>query len=161
MSGTACPGCGVRLPPRSGPTHAYIGASAACWALYGELLAREFQDASLLDVHKLTVDAYAVQHPGKPERRAIQSVGIHLATLSLVLEHGADPREGPKLHRRLVRRPELTWLEPPRPNGTLTVADVLAADDHRAAVRAWARDVWDAWSAHHATVESWLAHALD
>jgi len=57
--------------------------------------------------------------------------------------------------------PELTWLEPPRPNGTLTVADVLAADDHRAAVRAWARDVWDAWSAHHATVESWLEHALD
>ena len=125
--------------------------------LYGELLAREFSNATLFkQVHQLTVDAYAVQHPGQPERRAIQSVGLHLSTLCLVLEHNADPADGPKLHRRLVRNRDFVWLNPPQPNGTITVATVLASDDHPAAVRAWASDVWEAWKPHHETVENWL-----
>ena len=28
-----CPGCGVLFPHFEGPTHAYVGASAGCWAL--------------------------------------------------------------------------------------------------------------------------------
>ena len=47
-----------------GPTHPYYGCSPACWARYGEVLAREFQDPAYFGLHQLTVDAYAVQHPG-------------------------------------------------------------------------------------------------
>jgi hypothetical protein len=31
------PGCGLVLPLHSGPTHAYVGASPACWAFHGRL----------------------------------------------------------------------------------------------------------------------------
>jgi hypothetical protein len=43
--------------------------------VYGEMLAREYGDPAYFRVHQLTVDTYAVQHPGPRERRAIQSVG--------------------------------------------------------------------------------------
>jgi hypothetical protein len=160
---SACPGCGLVLPVREGSTHAYVGSSPACWALYGEVLAREYNDASYRRVHQLTVDTYAVQHPGVSERRAIQSVAVHLMTLCLVLEDGVDPREGPALHKRFVKRPFFDWLEPPRPNGRLTIADVLearTAPDHERKVGEWARDVWAAWAPHHATVRAWLDRAF-
>lgn len=159
----SCTGCGLVLPISDGPVHAYIGSSAACWALFGELLAREFNDPEYFGAHQLTVDTYAVQHPGVPERRSIQSVGLHLMTLCLVFEHGADPSHGPELHKRLVNRPAFHWLEPPRVPGRMTVADVLTAGDpqeHTELVRAWARDVWDAWAAHHPVVRGWINQSL-
>ena len=55
-------------PQPEAAKHPYIGASAECWALYGELLAREFQSPAYFRVHQLTVDSYAEQHPGSPER---------------------------------------------------------------------------------------------
>lgn len=161
---TTCPGCGQLLPEQQGPTHPYLGSSAACWALYGEVLAREYSDPDYFRVHQLTVDAYAVQHPGVPERRAVQSVALHLITLCLVLEEAADAGEGPKLHRRLAqRRPRFHWLEPPRPNGRMTVADVrraASAAEHERIVAAWAHDVWAAWEPHHATVRRWIDRSL-
>jgi hypothetical protein len=160
---SGCPGCGAVLPVREGPTHAYIGASPACWALFGEVLAREFGDPAYFRLHQLTVDTYAVQHPGVPEPHSIQSVAGHLITLCLVLERGGDPAAGPKLHRRLAQRHSFEWLEPPRPNGRITVADVLEARspaEHERYVEAWARDVWAAWEPHHATVRDWIERAL-
>jgi hypothetical protein len=45
--------------------------------------------------------------PGVPERRSIQSVTLHLITLCLVLEDGADPRAGlpPEWRRTTPRAP--------------------------------------------------------
>jgi hypothetical protein len=43
--------------------------------------------------------------------------------------------------------------------GELTVKDVLRASDameHEVAVKRWSRSTWQAWSAHHATVFSWV-----
>jgi hypothetical protein len=160
---STCPGCGLTLPARAGPTHAYIGASPACWALYGEVLAREYDDPRYARLHQITVDTYAVQHPGVPERRSIQSVALHLITLCLVLEDGADPREGPTLHGRLAESSSFHWLEPPSSNGHITVVDVLRArtpTEHERMVEAWARDVWSAWSQHHATVRDWIERTL-
>jgi hypothetical protein len=138
-----CTGCGHTAPALDGPTHPYIGASSECWARYGELLARGAG---------IGVDTYAVQHPGVPGRRAVQSVGAHLTALCLQLERGQPA--GPDLLRGiLASRPPFRWLEPPSPNGTLTVADVLAGVDEVE----WARDVWRAWSPHHDTVRTWLA----
>lgn len=160
---STCAGCGLALPHRQGPTHAYLGASAACWALYGEVLAREYSEPAYFGIHQLTVDVYAVQHPGVPERRSIQSVALHLITLCLILEDGVDPIQGPKLHRRLAKHHRFRWLEPPHPNGRLTVADVRRATSrpgHERTVEAWARDVWRAWAPHHATVRRWIDRGL-
>jgi len=99
-----------------------------------------------------------------PERRTLQSVGLHLMTLSLFVEGGADIREGPRLHKRIMaNRPVFHWLEPPRFAGGLTVADVLGARDaheHGELVWAWARGVWGAWAAHHSVVREWIEQSL-
>lgn len=157
---SACPGCGLVVADVDAPAHRYIGASAACWALYADVLGAIYNDAERLRLLQLVVDAYAVQHPGEPGPQATQSVCIHLMTLCLCLEHGADPAEGPRLHRAMVERPVFRWLEPPDSRGTVTVRDVAAATtlaEYEAVVRAWAADVWLAWSEHHETVREWVS----
>lgn len=159
-----CPGCRLVLPERDGPAHPYIGASPACWALYGGLLAREYEDPAYFAAHRLSTDCYAVQHPGEPGRRSTQSVCVHLVAICLAVERDTDPRHVARVMPRLTRRGgtanafEPRWLEPPRPNGTITVRGVLVAgspDEHARLVRAWAEDLWRAWEAHHDTVHAW------
>jgi len=165
MSGEApCPGCAVVLAEYDGPTHPYIGASPACWALYGELLAREYGELGYPACHRLTVDAYAVQHPGSRERRTIQSVGTHLTGLFLVLERGFDgPAATAMKNDVLATGPDFPWLSPPGAAEVLTVRDVLLAQPdirHSDAVYTWARSVWEAWELHHDTVAGWVDAAL-
>jgi hypothetical protein len=159
MAVSTCPGCGVVLPDVAGPSHPYMLSSPACWAMYGEVLARSYSDPQLRGVHQLLVDAFAVQHPGVPDRRSAQSVGLHLMTLCLFLERGVDPAEGPRLHKQMIEWPAFGWLEPPQSRGEITVANVHAAastTDRIAATKAWARSAWEAWSPHHETVRGWL-----
>jgi hypothetical protein len=52
---------------------------------------QQYEIASF-DLRRLAVDAYAVQHPGTTERRAVQSVAVHLISLYFVLER-ASPTE--------------------------------------------------------------------
>lgn len=163
---SACPGCGAVLPDEGGPTHAYIGASPACWLRHGALLAREYQQIAPWEAHGLSVDTYAVQHPGVPERRSIQSVALHLMALCDRLEREGDEQERLWLLREAAAyAPEgLRWLEPPAPGSyELTVVDVLERDpdEHREAVSAWARTTWAAWAAHHDQVRDWLDEVLD
>ncbi len=158
-----CPGCGDALAPADGPAHAYIGASPACWARYGEVLASSYEDPAYGRVNQVVVDTYAVQHPGIPERRAIQSVAVHLMTLALVLEDDLDPIHGRELHRRMTADGEFEWLDPPPMEGRLTVAAALAArgpSEHERLVHAWAKDVWRAWEPHHDTVRRWIRESL-
>ena len=87
-----CVGCGALVPEIEGPTHRYLGASPGCWAVYGEVLEKEYGDyLRYAPVHRLTVDAYAAQHPGVPSPQSIQSVAVHLIRLHLVLERGLRP----------------------------------------------------------------------
>jgi len=164
-AGAPCPGCGVVLVERHGPTPPLIGASAACWALYGELLAHEYAEPSYPECHRLTIDAYAAQHPGRRSRRAIQSVGIHLSGLYLVLDRGLEGPAATALKNRVrAAEPKFKWLRPPQPIGELTVQDVLAMRDempHCDAVERWARSVWDSWRLHHETVRDWVEGALE
>ncbi len=166
MSGEAlCAGCGVVLPEFDGPTHPYIGASPACWALYGELLTYEYGELGYPECHRLTVDAYAAQHPGKREPRSIRSVATHLSGLYLVLERGFDGPAATALKNRVVEaEPGFKWLNPPATNGALTVQDVLEMRSempHCDAVEAWARSVWGIWEPHHSTVRDWVEDALE
>jgi hypothetical protein len=166
MSGGApCPGCGVVLPEYDGPTHPYIAANAACWALYGELLAYEYGQLGYPECHRLTVDAYAVQHLVRRERRTIESLGTHLSGLYLVLERGMDGPQATAFKNRVATaKPGFKWLNPPSPASALNVWDVLDMRremGHSDAVVAWARSVWEAWELHHSTVRDWVESALD
>lgn len=161
-SSVACPGCGALVPATDGPTHAYFGEAPGCWALFGEVLAREYGDARFGSAQHLTVDAYAAQHPGRPERRTIQSVAVHLIGLHLALEQSARP-EGLARARQVAaaRSDQFCWLEPPAGRGAVTVRDVHAAGDdpeaHGRMVREWAGAVWQAWAPHHARIRAWAA----
>lgn len=156
MSDTqTCPGCGAERPLIDGATHPYVGASSACWTQFGEI------NFTLppVPLARLIIDAYMVQHPGVPERRAIQSVGLHLTGMCLVLEHGLSPGElSATLQRILESPPEWHWLEPPEPNGELTIFDVagaLGTDDAPDVCERYVRSIWSAWAQHHDSVEAW------
>jgi hypothetical protein len=112
--------------------------------------------------HQLVVDAYAVQHPDGEDPRAVRSVGIHLMTLCLFLERGADPALGTRLHRRMIERPVFHPLAPPGGRARLTVVDMPVsgpAAAARDAAYAWASSAWSAWSGHHDAVHCWLAES--
>ena len=157
---TACSGCGALLEPRDGPCHRYLIASPACWAKYGDVLAYEYSDPALLPTHRLTVDTYAVQHPGDCSRQAIQSVGLHLARLMIQLESPVPPREtndvilhlGPrKATLRLLDRPDFFQM---------TIADVWPAagtPDHARTVRLWSERTWRDWCQHHEYIRNWVS----
>jgi Family of unknown function (DUF5946) len=104
-----------------------------------------------------------VQHPGVPERRAIQSVGVHLVALCLVLERGLPPADlSTALQRVLARPPAWRWLEPPVPNGTLTMGDLAAAASRaepelRARIEDYVEGVWSSWAPHRDVVSGWAA----
>jgi hypothetical protein len=157
-----CPGCGLVLPVHAGPTHAYLGASPACWRLYGQASTLSWGQRDGLPLLRLVVNAYGAQHPGTNQVRAVKSVAVHLMGLCMILERGAqaEPQIVPLRDPRPARRTlDLHWLDPPHPNGTLSVRgplDAAGRDEHAASVEAWARDVWAAWEPHHETVRGWL-----
>jgi hypothetical protein len=134
-----------------------MDSSPGCWGLYGEVLAKEYspeyRDAH---IHQITVDAFACQHPGKPERRAIQSVNGHLVSLYLVYEKNVIGKEASAAIKHIIEDENavagFAWLEPPSFEGSLTVADVLKAKDvseHKKFVKDWGESVWKTWKAKH------------
>ena len=147
-----CPGCGLAMPVnRWAAYEGHYHTSPECWSIYAEVLGREYNDPVLLGgVHSLTVDAYAVHHAGggQPD----ESVGVHLAGLYLVLERGVSPGSIPLIQGRLAERvgrwPHFS-LPSARPRRTIfDVAVCRANDEYMRTVRAWASEVWDAWSEH-------------
>jgi CTP:molybdopterin cytidylyltransferase MocA len=159
-----CPGCGARyLPQMADETHPYIGASPACWATFGELLAREFGNVAFGRLHRQSVDVYAVQHPGTDERRQRQSVALHLIGLCQWLEHDVEFDRLNAITQRLASedRP-WPWLTPPE-SYPMTVGDLLVARDgpeHLRLVREWAEATWGAWAPHQDLVRAWAGEAL-
>lgn len=156
-----CSGCGGRFADAPGGTvHRYMESSPGCWAAYGEVLAREYEQPAFFQAHQFTVDAYAVQHPGRPSPQSIQSVAVHLIRLCLTLEHGASVEAATAvMHSATQRKDAFHWLEPPPSQGGVTAANVhrAASPQERAVqVRAWAEVAWAAWAAHHDTVRGWI-----
>ncbi len=153
-----CVGCRALVPEvdGAGPTHEYMLASPGCWALFGEASARQYSDPRYSARGLQMIDAYAVQHPGVPERRSSQSVWIHLVSLCLRLEHGLSDDVTIRYIQRLAsEKRDYPWLEPPSSLGAVTVVDVHSAatpEEHTAAVRRWCQSAWDAWAIHEAEV---------
>ena len=157
---SVCVGCGAMLEERDGATHRYLESSPACWAVYGEVLAREYSTPELMDIHRLSVDAYAVQHPGRECSSTINSAAIHLIRLCLILEQGLPMTSANNVIKGLAeaQRP-YRWLAPPASRGAISVVDVwnaVSIEAHRNAVKKWAQSAWQAWEPYHAVIRGWL-----
>ncbi len=156
-----CVGCCGLFAELDGPTHPYMLSSPGCWAIYGEVLAREYADYErYFAVHRLTVDAFAAQHPHSLCEQNTRSVGIHLCRLHLSLERGLVATETNAAMIALAAiKSQIVRLPPPESLGLVTVSDVHAAtspDEHCDAVRRWAASVWQAWAPHHAVIREWV-----
>ena len=161
METEVCFSCKGTFPKSSGPVHAYMDSSAGCWSSFGKVLAKEYENPAYFATHRLTVDAYAVQHPSGHSRQAIQSVGVHLVRLCLFLEHGLSPESANDAMLSAAKlKHDYVWLSPPHSLGRITVADVCAAatvSSHIALVRAWAEQMWAVWGDHRETVRKWAS----
>lgn len=160
-----CVGCALDLPVIEGPTHPYMLSSAACWASYSRVLGREYGEFGYPETHRLTVDAYAAQHPGTDDPRALRSVAGHLVALHLTLERGMEARVVTRAIGAFLERAggQVTRLEPPSFEGRMNIAQVERARDlaeHTRLVRAWGEDVWGAWSGHHERARAWAEMAM-
>ncbi len=150
-----CRGCGARVvAPEGATTHPYIGASSGCWLRWTEL-----HGGGLVRLGRQANDAYAAQHPGVDGRRERQSVAVHLIALCHWLEHGiTDPKLTELTQRIVADRSDWPWLTPPG-SYRLTIHD-LPVPSGPEDTRRWVEVVWEAWSAHHATVRRWADEAL-
>ena len=153
MTQANCPDCGAPV----------TGGRAGCQTLFDEVLAREFGDFRYARLHRLTVDAYALQHPSEYMRSA-KSYAAHLTGMCAAMElddaRGVNERVQRWLSgKKTIERPS----EPPASKrGELTIAHVhgaAAPDEHLARVREWARTTWDAWRDYHAVARRWIEEA--
>jgi len=161
MNGEICPACGFSAPISDGATHAYMSPSAGCWAFYGEILAREYSDLAYWDSHRLLTDAYCAHHSIADERRARQSLNIHLAALMLHFEDGAGPAEIIAFLKATAGSRDFAYLA--RPDGKdITLAAIHGAQnaaEHASAVDTYAQAVFDFWSPHHPTIRTLIERA--
>jgi hypothetical protein len=136
-------------------------SSPACFAAFNELLAAEDSLRKLKAIRRLTVDTWVVQHPGAAgERRAVQSVGLHLARLLLQLESQRTPEETNAVMLDFSRHKKTLTHLPPPAAFSVTVADIApfaGSPAHAQKVREWAEATWCDWSAHHEYIRQWIA----
>ncbi|HHL19997.1 MAG TPA: hypothetical protein ENJ52_00550 [Aliiroseovarius sp.] len=145
-----CMGCGFE-GEHSGPLHAYMSFSPACWARYGEILAREFSDQDYFTGHRLLVDACCGQHSIGPDRRARQSLNIHLAALMLHFEDHASKSDIVAFLSNAARIKEFDGLETPPASTQVSMDAIYAATnarEHNEAVAEYAHQVYRAWEPH-------------
>jgi hypothetical protein len=131
--------------------------------VFDEILAREFGDYRYARLHRLTVDAYSLQHPAEYMRSA-KSYAAHLTGMYAALELNAAAGTNRAVQEwlngpRALPRPG----EPPaQQRGGLTVIHVYEAadfEDHLRRVREWALSTWEAWRAYHHLARQWIDDA--
>ena len=162
--------------PYDGPTHRYIGASAACWALFNaSAVSRDPEATELLTGSRvpetpvtipartdasfdaLFGDAYGVQHHGDESSQAIQSVAVHLLNVHGIIT-GQTTRPGWALGRALRTKGVFHQLTPPALGSALTIRHLFPGGGVAIPVTRtqYVLSVYEAWmSLHRATVEEW------
>jgi hypothetical protein len=106
------------------------------------------------------VDAYAAQHHGIEERRAMQSVGIHLVVLHGVFRRGKKPGEAMWIRVRMLRNRGIawSWLTPPPLGEALSIRHLFPGGgvDRPASRAEYIRSVHESWDhLHRAQLDDW------
>ena len=145
-----CPECGAPG----------VRDSAQCDLLFKEVIGHEFSQPALFGVHRLTVDAYSLQHP-EQYMRSTKSAAAHLAGMCWSLEFSGGPSVSRALSGWLDGAVELPRVHPPaaRERGELTirhVQEVQGSPEHVDRVREWAESVWAGWEVGHARARDWV-----
>jgi hypothetical protein len=129
-----------------------------CQKIFEEVVAREFSDYRYGRIHRLTVDAYCLQHPD-PYMRSGKSFAAHLTGMCAALEYEESSEINRVVQKWLSGNPKIDKpARLPQRRGDLTITYIHSAADaeeHNRRVQEWARSVWDAWSEYHG-----LARAL-
>ena len=135
---------------------------AGCLKLFEEILAREFSDYRYGRIHRLTVDAYSLQHPGEYMRSG-KSFAAHLTGACAALECEDASGVNQKVQKWLSTNPKIDKPDRlPTRRGTINITYVHGAsdaDEHTRRVREWAQDVWQAWSEHHSLARRLISEA--
>jgi len=143
-----CIGCGGRYKLVEGSIHKYMLSSPGCWHHYGKILAREYESPALFaKAHRYSVDAYALQHPGKiNDRRAYQSVRLHYISLHLIFEHEYSLSQATGVLQKLAGMNfeplPIAEIEFTKTASDISDSNVLA---HAEQVKLWAKSAYDSW----------------
>ena len=141
-----------------------VASLDACRELFAEVGAREFAEEAFFRAHRLTVDAYCLQHPDV-YMKSSKSAAAHLTAMCWTMEYGGT-RHLPKALKRWVDGPRIyprVTPPPPLQRGKLTVRHVRGVDDpdeYARRAEEWARSAWEAWGEHHDQARAWVAEAL-
>lgn len=160
MELTKCFICGASVPDTEGVVceHTYMPQSPGCWKLYTNVLEKEYGEWKYPDIHRLTVDCYAAQHPTKePNQKSAQSVSVHLLGIYLYLEKKVPSKDITKIIGEVVKKNKgnFKWLKPPTNLGEITISDVTHArslEEHNEIVKKWADSIWKAWKEYHGDI---------
>ncbi len=152
-----CFACGAKSLDVDGICHEYMLSSPGCWTMFGEIMAKEFSNEKYWRAHEFTVDAYALQHIGKKEdKRALNSVNIHLASLYTIFGEGKSYEHAAQYRKEFSQfykgKDLLDWLEPPESFGQLTIFDSWNNENpdlHFEITEHWAKSVWESWAHQH------------
>ena len=135
---------------------------AGCRKIFEEIIAREFSDYWYGRIHRLTVDAYALQHPDEYMHSG-KSFAAHLTGMSAALEYEDTLTINRAVQKWLSKNPNISKpTRIPKERGNLTVTYIRStgdADEHTKRVREWAQDVWRAWSEHYALAKRLIVQA--
>ena len=135
---------------------------AGCLKLFEEILAREFSDYRYGKLHRLTVDAYSLQHPDAYMRSG-KSFAAHLTGLCAAFEYEDTLAVNQEVQQWLSTNPKVEKpAQLPEQRGDLTITYLHSAGDageHIQRVREWARNIWGAWSEHHALARQLIGEA--
>ena len=141
---------------------AVAGGRDGCLKLFEEVIAREFSDYRYGRTHRLTVDAYSLQHPDRYMRSG-KSFAAHLTGMCAALEREDTQALNRAVQKWLSTNPQIEKPSHlPGRRGALNITYFHGAPDadaHVKRVGEWSRDVWGAWAEHHALAESLIDEA--
>ncbi len=164
-----CFSCGAKSLSFKGECHTYMLASPGCYEMFKEVLAREYSDFGYAKANHYTVDSYAVQHPGEiSNKKAVNSVGIHLVSLYFLFEKNYDLEKSAEIKMKFAefnKTNEVVHpLERPEEFEGLTIFDIWDNEDpekHFELCKRWALNAWNSWRKQHNTVEKWVTIFLN
>lgn len=163
-----CISCGAKALNLEGNCHEFMVASPGCYEMFIEVLNREYSDFRYSKAHHYTVDSYAVQHPGEiSNRKAVNSVGIHLVSLYFLFEKQYDIEKSAQIKMKFAQfnkdKKTIQPLERPEKFNGLTIFEIWDNEnpnEHFELCKQWAADSWESWSNHHETIRKWATAFL-